>query len=272
MRLTESKLRAVIRKELQKSLHEMAHMGTMGVSRGDWYKPDENPEEVLEPLSVFSKREMAAAEKYARSSRFAKLADKLFANLPINIWTAALIGRKSGERSEYYELNDENLERLASLGFDTSKPFGPDDTIILGIYGSADKGTLGTPWMTFHALFDAYNFESPIMEKFSNLYGLVTEDEEFGGRFMESGIRDAMTMGAARDAKEGRGIGLESEDDVLAELMVQELLDRRGVRFDLENIEPQFHPFFDELTVLVKEAAQAIRDTMIGKIVVVSVN
>lgn len=272
MRLSESKLRAVIREELQKSLSEMAHMGTMGVSRGDWYQPDENPEEVLEPLSVFSKREMAAAEKYARSSRFAKLADKLFANLPINIWTAALIGRKSGARSEYYELNDENLERLASLGFDTSKPFGPNDTIILGIYGSADKGTLGTPWMTFHALFDAYNFESPIMEKFSNLYGLVTEDEEFSARFMDSGIRDAMTMGAARASKEGRGIGLESEDDVLAELMVQELLDRRGVRFDLENIEPQFHPFFDELTVLVKEAAQAIRDTMIGKIVVVSVN
>lgn len=137
MRISEDRIRQIIREEAQRALSEMAHAGSMSPRRGgvrmdNPYNPDANPE---------------GAEKFASSGRFRALAEKHFAHVPHPVWTAALISDPlGGSRGRSVALHPTGIRTLRTLGFEIPDGLAKGDTVILYTTTSVARETLATPW------------------------------------------------------------------------------------------------------------------------------
>ena len=245
MRITEAQLRMIIREELKGRIDEMPWGGHIGSAEDDRQAPNEweDDDGRWRPGSTFASRleldrHGAGAKQFAMGKNFERDALRLYSNLPFKLWTAPYIGAgylkldAHGVRPDFSTVIGDSsvdmrnrvlpiergLEKLADLGYDTSK-VGSDDVVILYTTAVTEKDYLGTPWMLIHAMFDS---GSPEFEK------LAPSWSDTWRKFSESFI-PWMTMKSARTKS------IQTDRDVAAEALVQELIDRRGFHLSPQN-------------------------------------
>jgi hypothetical protein len=299
MRITEARLRSLIREMLT---NEMAYAGHLGVKRG---APSYGPGNL--DTDIDKEEMMTRAEKFAKSAYFDDQAVKLFGNIPIPVWYAAIIGgvgagmnltdapkdyvypaQKHFERmmiSDRVGLADtfpEGIEALESAGFENLDGINPKDLVIIGVASMVYPGFNSTPWMTLHAVFDADYTESffdSMCPSYTRLYSIMSGDSLepieghspaeflhfFGSTTAKPRTPSPFTMGVAR-----RG-GVNGRD-ALAECMVQELLDRRGLHLNWDAVPEELHPLAELVIRDIKAAAAEFRQSMQGKTLVAIVN
>ena len=179
MRISESRIRQIIREEAKKALQEMPYAGSLGI------KPSSNSrwESFTSGISTGGPNR-PGAEKYARSGRFKTLAKKHFDNIPYGVWTAAIIGDGSdagvddepefGKRGAVLDLNAEGRQLLERLGFQTPAQIGKNDLVILYSSMTTDSDFLATPWMVMHSIFDSNRMSEELVPGYSELYNHIT--------------------------------------------------------------------------------------------------
>jgi len=299
MRITAARLRSLIREMLT---NEMAYAGHLGVKRG---APSYGPG-ILD-TDVDKEEMMTRAEKFAKSAYFDDQAVKLFGNIPIPVWYAAIIGgvgagmnptdapkdyvypaQKHFERmmiSDRVGLADtfpDGIEALESAGFENMGGIRPNDLVIIGVASMVYPGFNSTPWMTLHAVFDADYTESffdSMCPSYTRLFSVMSGDSEedidgvshraikdfFGSTTIKPRTPSPFTMGVARrTGVAGR--------DALAECMVQEILDRRGLQLNWSAVPEEHYPVAELAIRDIKAAATEFRQSMQGKTLVAIVN
>jgi len=280
MRIAESRIRRIIREEAQRALQEMPYAGNLGGGE----HPD--PERYSEFQG--GRKNSRAAVKFAGSGRFRSLAEKHLANIGHPVWFAPVGGAgeslffdsqddEDESETSYYRLRvldlvPDGIEKLERLGFESPARVGGDDTVILYGSTSAEKGTLGTPWMIFHAIFDSTGGADELVPDYGDPESQAAwELEDEVGILYDvtdlSSWRPALTMASARAGR------IDQYKDALAEMMCQELLTSGGFRInDDAPVEPEY---LDALRILqshVKGWANAFRRNMRGKLIIVGVN
>jgi len=133
---------------------------------------------------------------------------------------------------------DEGLDilRRAGMNYDLDrlrKELDAGATVFLNMGERLLKGNLPTPWMIVHALFDSAASGAAIgmQGEFGDIFDLVYEEFE-----LTSGqITRRMTMASARNGTMTPG----SDDDPIAELITQAIVDKRGVTFTWRGKGPQ---------------------------------
>lgn len=276
MRITESRIRRIIREEAQHALQEMPYAGNLGIVHSD---SDEESS-----LAQDVGPNPAGAEKYARSGRFGTLALKSFATLPQSVWVAPFIGVGLGVSSEggatrakFEKLVPAGVRKLKKLGYEATDRVGADDTVILYTTMSTHRGFMATPWMIVHAIFDvdlttASGHISPTFERIYDRllnFGDGDEFEEIGALDNDLDVKrwvGALTMASARNGKLSR-LG-----DALSEMICQEILTAGGLRLNLEAADPEFVPALEILASAVKTIGEEFRRASRGKLITVSVN
>jgi len=299
MRITTSHLRLLIREMIT---NEMAYAGPLGVKRG---APSYGPG-ILD-TGVDKEEMMTRAEKFAKSEYFDDQAVKLFGNIPIPVWYAAIIGGIDAgmnmtdapddyvyPASEHFNsmmISDrvgladtfpEGIEALTAAGFDNLNGIKPQDLVIIGVASMVYPGFNSTPWITLHAVFDADYTESffdSMCPSYTRLYNIMSGDSKedidgispraiedfFGSTTSARRMPSPFTMGVARrEGVVGR--------DALAECMVQEILDKRGIHLNLAAMPEEFYPVAEIVIRDIKAAAVEFRQNMQGKTLVAIVN
>jgi hypothetical protein len=294
MRLSESRIRRIIREEVEQAVDEMAYAGDLGVRRSTDQETDSFISSNLSRMGV----NRDGAEKYARSGRFKTLAKRHFDNIPYNVWVAPLIGvgheagvdddPEMGNRGRVLDLVPEGIEALERLGFEAPARVGGDDLVILYSAMGVDPNFLATPWMVMHSIFDTNSITDDLIPGFSELNAhLVFGDG--GGEYLDESVDDdplapianltdnygttkliasAMTMASARNNR------LSSGGDLLAEMMCQELLTKGGLRVNFESLSdnPEIEGAVRELARRVKRMAADFRRNAQGKLIVTATN
>ena len=274
MAITESRIRRIIREELEKQVDEMAYAGSLGVRQS----PDEEGTSFFS-VEVADEPNRPGAEKFARSRRFRTLAEKHFANIPGNVWVAPLIGiaddvydSADDTRVRAVPLVPDGIERLEELGYEAPARVGRDDIVILYTTMSTGKSIMATPWMIFHAMFDNVDLGGSLCPSYSELFSSIvyedTDDPDLillgGGE--AAGWAGALTMKSARDGL------VELATDAFAEIMCQELLTSGGFQINDRGAAPKYVEALHALKPHIKRCADEFRQNIRGKLVTVAVN
>lgn len=292
MKITESKFRQIIREEAKKALQEQAYAGSLGVRQSR----SQDRESFTSGISTGGANR-AGAEKYARSGQFETLAKKHFANIPYNVWTAALIGAgdevgvddepEAGKRGAILNLSTEGRQLLEHLGFQTPAQIGKNDLVILYTAMSTDSDFLATPWIVMHSIFDTNRMVEEFIPGYRELYSHMAyggdKDEDdyseedwylaplsnLTDRFTEfDAVLSTMTMNSAMTKK------IDSGADILPEMIVQELITKGGININFEPVsdKPKIERALNELIVRVKKMADEFRRNAQGKLIVTATN
>ena len=88
MRISESRMRQIIREEAKRALQEMPYAGNFEPAKGE--RKASNFEDDAESFDY--RFNPSGAERYARSKKFRALAEKHFSHIPFPVWIAPLIG------------------------------------------------------------------------------------------------------------------------------------------------------------------------------------
>lgn len=276
MRISESKMRRIIREEARRALQEMPYAGSLGIR----HSPDE------EGLS-FTSTEVAdgpnrqGAEKFARSGRFKTLAEKNFANIPYQVWVAPLIGVSDevydsveSTRVRTTPLVPGGIRTLEKLGFESPARVGGDDVVILYTTMSTERNSMATPWMLIHAMFDSGDSTSNVCSSFADftntlMFGDPDEvDPELAALAGDYDIDwiPALTM---RSAREGLA---QAPQDAYAEIMCQELLTKGGFQVNPAGAASKYVKALHALKPYIKRFADEFRQNIRGKLITVAVN
>lgn len=276
MRITESRIRRIIREELEKQVDEMAYAGGLGARPS----PDKMRQSFV-ANTILGDENRSGAERYAQSAGFRKLAEKHFANIPYQVWTAPLIGSMKGVydsaeggRMTLVPLEPDGIMRLEELGYKVPAQVGGDDVVILYTTMVTDKDYLATPWMIVHAMFDGDYSMGKVCPGFWRIVsGLMNGDAD--------GIDPALLpLTADWDIRWGRALTMRSAregylsaaTDAYAEIMCQELLTQRGFRINDQGADPKYVEALHALKPYVKQAADEFRRNVRGKLITVAVN
>jgi hypothetical protein len=287
MAISESRIRRIIREEIEQAVDEMAYAGDLGVRRSTDQETDSFVSSNLSRMGV----NRAGAEKYARSGRFKTLAKRHFDNIPYNVWVAPLIGIGAeagvGDDPEYDSRGDvmdlvpKGIELLEKLGFEAPARVGGDDLVILYSAMGVDPNFLATPWMVMHSIFDTNSMTDELIPGFRELNAwLVYGDAELEDDALlplvnltdnaeaTEDVTQTLTMASARNGQ------LSGGGDILAEMMCQELLTKGGLRIDFNTVQekPEMERAIRALARHVKRMAADFRRNAQGKLIVTSTN
>ena len=286
MRISESRMRQIIREEAKRALQEMPYAGSLGIKQGsdDFEFEDEDGEDF-----AGSDRNIPGAVKYARSSRFKSQATKLYANFPHNVWLASwagdpreirtiaseldigLGGEYAGERRVVgVDLVPDGIRILEEIGFKAPSRVGPDDLVIIHSISDVDRANLSSPWMIFHSMFDD---QSAAPDNFiPSWYDLdfdgLTNNLKYndGTTFGDdtSKLDRVLTMGSAR------GGLIQALGDVPGEAICQELLTKGGFRYKTEALDDEGIEAMEEFAAAVRVAADEFRQSTKGMLLAVA--
>ena len=285
MRITESRMRQIIREEAKRALQEMPYAGDLGIS----HSTDQESESFISSNLSAAGVNRKGAEKYARSGRFKTLAKRHFDNIPYNVWVAPLIGigygagvnddPEDGARGRVLDLVPDGVEKLERLKFEAPSRVGPDDLVILYSSMGTDTSFLATPWMVMHSIFDTNSMTDELIPGFQELNALLVYGSDEDDVFMPlnnltdnyeatQDVVQTLTMASARSGQVA-GAG-----DVLAEMMCQELLTKGGLRIDFNTVQekPEMERAIRELGRRVKRMAADFRRNAQGKLIVTATN
>lgn len=279
---------------LRRLISEMAWAGSLGTMDGVQSQRSD-------------KKGPKAAKKIARSLLFEKLANQLFGNMPLKVWTAAYIGKLAHyededlvdfdigfNRAAFIPLKDKGMKILIEkFKFDSSKisQIDPDNDVVI-VYGSEIEGGLGlmaTPWMIMHAIIDSIAFYR--MNDSKNIASELFN--HFNYKDLVKIVRILYTM---RSAKVGRTAEIgknEIDDDVItSEPVVQQLIDKRRFNFahqlkpspyvseekiklakeTWESFTPAQQKALANFQSNVKQTSKFLLQTLKGKLVIVDVS
>ena len=285
MRITESRMRQIIREEAKRALQEMPYAGDLGIS----HSTDQESESFISSNLSAAGVNRKGAEKYARSGRFKTLAKRHFDNIPYNVWVAPLIGigygagvnddPEDGARGRVLDLVPDGIKLLERLKFEAPARVGPDDLVILYSSMGTDTSFLATPWMVMHSIFDTNSMTDELIPGFQELNALLVYGSDEDDVFMPlnnltdnyeatQDVVQTLTMASARSGQVA-GAG-----DVLAEMMCQELLTKGGLRIDFNTVQekPEMERAIRELGRRVKRMAADFRRNAQGKLIVTATN
>ena len=285
MRITESRMRQIIREEAKRALQEMPYAGDLGIS----HSTDQESESFISSNLSAAGVNRKGAEKYARSGRFKTLAKRHFDNIPYNVWVAPLIGigygagvnddPEDGSRGRVLDLVPDGIKLLERLKFEAPSRVGPDDLVILYSSMGTDTSFLATPWMVMHSIFDTNSMTDELIPGFQELNALLVYGSDEDDVFMPlnnltdnyeatQDVVQTLTMASARSGQVA-GAG-----DVLAEMMCQELLTKGGLRIDFNTVQekPEMERAIRELGRRVKRMAADFRRNAQGKLIVTATN
>jgi len=280
VRITSTQLRQIICEELERSIDEMAWGGHIGMSGDDPYPNSDYASGEVSSLNDLN-GSRSRSEKYAKSAAWASQAMRLYGNLPFTLWTAPYIGSGKDDIDRVGKLDHlgirpsiideenvrvrvlplaQNLDKIESLGYDTSQ-VGPNDVVILYTTASVQADFIPSPWMLFHAIFDS---EGNYGQGNRELNELMPTLHLMGGGF--NSLVPWMTMKSARTSN------IFSDTDASAEVMAQELLDRRGFHLAPANKRGKALPKVSQRVVqIVKKVGDEFRANAPGHIFTVVV-
>lgn len=281
MRITESQLRRIIHEEARKILKEMPYAGSIGSVTGQ--DPDDSPWWMTgpSPEDIVSGRK--AAQALAGSQGFKKLATRLYGNFPVPVWTAHFAGsfgqldrRGFSGRSRVVDL-DAGMETMKHVGFSEATLAAVDtqkDLVVL--YASEMKsklGTMATPWIIFHAIFDSEVPGRMDLEGYEELLYMWEEKQYDGTPEAKSAfwdtIHNLLTMRSAREK------ALASIEDTPNEMIVQQLITAGGLQYNEKRfgaLTPSDQEFFSRSRELVKAVADSFTRAAPGKLIMVSID
>ena len=252
--------------------------------------PDEledGSEEALDDyLQRYIEKQRKAAGAYAGSKHFNKQAERFYGRLSANIWVMTKIGEfteletldqqiidDTSDYNEYYplagrvnfyDLNERAMSFLREISDEDTRAqldeVDPSDTVIfnsndgVGVKGNIIKNS---PWMIFHAML--HNDE--MMNHFRDFYiGMNTHK-------FDRSVHEFLTMGAKSG---GYFLSNELSGDAYTEMIVQELLGKRGLVIRRDLLSPRDLKYVDErLIPAVKGYADMMREEIKGKLIVV---
>ena len=293
MRITESRIRQIIREEAKKALQEMPYAGSLGIRKGtDDFNPG-NDEDGFPRISLKAPVNTTAAEKFARSGRFQTQAKKLYANFPNNVWIASYAGDSRqladivpghdvGLGGEFVgelrvlatDLVPDGIKILDAIGFEAPARVNGNDFVILHSISGVDRETLSTPWMIFHSMFDdtgapPADFIPSWDDLELNPFSLESKEIKFrDGSLVDFNSGEDLgrifTMGSARSGQ------LNGSNNVVAEAMCQELLTRNGFNFKPNDLDDESIQIMEDFQDNVRQAADEFRDNTRGKLLTVA--
>ena len=289
MRISESRIRRIIREEARRALQEMPYAGSLGIKQGSDDFEFEYEDEDGNDFSAGADRNIPGAVKYARSSRFKNQATKLYTNFPHNVWLASWAGdpreirtiaseldigvggEYTGERRVVgVDLVPDGVRILEEIGFEAPARVGPDDLVILHSISNVDRENLSSPWMIFHSMFDDQgaapdNFIPSWHDL--DLEGMILSLKYSDGTPFDddtSRLGLVFTMGSAR---EGR---IRAAFDVVGEAITQELLTKGGFRYKTEALDDESIDIMEDFAAAVRQAADEFRQSTRGKLLAVA--
>lgn len=264
MRISGDRIRRIIREELERQVDEMAHAGSLGPRRGavsmdNPYNPGANPE---------------GAERFARSGRFRTLAERHFAHVPHPVWTAALISDPlGGSRGRSVALHPTGIRTLRTLGFEIPDGLAKGDTVILYTTTSVEWGTLATPWMIVHAMFDRGDNDRRIVpESFDALLNTIIYGGGPGSRIRDSWMSDPRGFMAALTMRSARMRRINTLGDAMSEIVCQEILTTDGFQVNDDGVDPGLVAALRDLKPAVERIAEEWRALIRGKLITIRVN
>lgn len=289
MRISESRMRQIIREEAKRALQEMPYAGDLGISHSDDQESESFISSNLSDMGV----NRAGAEKYARSGRFKTLAKRHFDNIPYNVWVAPLIGigygagvnddPEDGNRGRVLDLVPDGIKLLERLKFEAPSRVGPDDLVILYSSMGTDATFLATPWMVMHSIFDTNSMTDELIPGFQELNALLVygSDEELDEddvfmplNNLTDNYENTRAIASTLTMASGRSGQVANSGDILAEMMCQELLTKGGLRMNFEPVRdnPEIEAAVRELASRVKRMAADFRRNAQGKLIVTATN
>ncbi len=285
MGISRDRIRRIIREEVAQAVDEMAYAGDLGIGRDGFEDdPDDYENMSFQAGEAGPNPNRKGAEKFARSTRFRKLAEKHLANIPGNVWIAPLIGvgrgadvdddpsRYTQNRVRLTPLVPDGIEMLERLGYEAPARVGGDDIVILYSSMTTEKGFMATPWMIFHSMFDSGDSVDRISPLYQELMDMfmqnVDPDPEIEALTGENENEwvGALTMASARNGEVG------TTTDALAEIVCQELLTKGGFQVNPDGADPEYVEALQALKPYIKRIADEVRSNMRGKLVATAVN
>ena len=285
MKITHRQLRQIIKEELELSMDEMAYAGDLGVRYGE----DQETDGFITANIARRGANRPGAAKYTQSRKFRELAERHFANIPYNVWTAPLIGLgdemgvsddpENYNRGDVMDLFPAGIRKLESLGFQDLDRVGPNDLVILYSSMTTDPTFLASPWMILHSIFDTNAMSSNLVPGYREIIDLVTfgdsEDEELEPLMnLTDNYRASKALVSALTMKSARDMQLAGGSDPVAEMMCQELLTKRGLQLNVDAIAGS-DALRDAIRALgrrVKKMAADFRQNAQGKLIITATN
>jgi len=250
-------------------------------------------------IKKYAEKQRKNAEVYARSPHFNKQAERLYGRLEANIWVLTKIGEFTeletldqqiidatsdygeynplGGRANFYDLDERAMSFLREVSDeDTHKKLDkvqPSDTVIFNSndgVGVKSNMIKNSPWMIFHAMI--HNDE--MIAHFQDYY-IGLDRHKF-----DLPVHNFLTMKAAggkpsqSKAKPSKPyppfLRDEMFGDVYSEMIVQELLGKRGLVIRRDLLSPKDLKYVDErLIPAVKGFAKMMREEIKGKLIVI---
>jgi hypothetical protein len=287
MRISEGRVRRIIREEIERAVDEMAYAGSLGIRQGSDDFEFEDEEGI--DFNAGVPRNFPGAEKYARSSRFRNQATKLYANFPHNVWIASwagdpreirtiaseldigIGGEYAGERRIVgIDLVPEGIRILEEIGFEAPARVGPDDLVILHSISNVDRANLSSPWMIIHSMFDDQgappdNFIPSWWDL--DLEALIRNLRLKDGTSLDD---DTSKFGLVFTMASARGGLIQAAGDAVAEAITQELITKGGFRYKTEALDDESVEIMEEFAAAVKTAADEFRQSAKGMLLAVA--
>lgn len=270
MKITESRIRQIIREEAKKALQEMPYAGS--------FESRDSPEPNIQSFAVSDFPEnRSGAKRFAHSKRFKTLAKKHFSNIHNNIWLAPMIGAMqivdaSANRMIVEPLYPDGMNRLQALGYNLPNNIKDDDVVILYTSMVTDKFALATPWMILHAVFDTMPESMSLCPSYMQLEDLYNEMEEEDFENPDIAHLSNINWFGALTMASARAGDIVSINDAVVEMMCQELLTSGGLKLNLEAVDAEYHEPLLALSDIVKQCADEFRQNIGGKLIIVAVN
>ena len=275
MRITEVQLRQIIRE----SLDEMAFAKTLTGHDGKHIVLPGRSSRRSGPEGSTSARALdpETNSRYLGSKKFNDDAIRLYANVPFNVWLAPVLSKDPDRsmgfvdpefgysRIKVLNLAYGGLEFLEKTGFAGVEEINPTkDLVVLPVGLNVMKGYTTSPWVIMHGIFDSFDGNNAVSELapgLVKLYKDVEKDPDLIWHLLHS-----LTMYSARTHQ----ITLDAPSDMIAEMMLQEILDKRGVRFNFDKVvDADVQNQIIEIGKRVKEQAQLFRKRAPGKLILV---
>jgi len=275
MKITKSYLRQIIKEELARKLDEMPYAGTLrGAGDKDIIMPGDY--RIGTPQNMLHGYDPNVTTRYVRSAKFQDDAIRLYANIQFPVWLAPLFSKSQWdlsadigseqERVGIMDLAGEGLDYLGRKGFDGIEKIDPIGDLVIVVGGlNVNRGLVSSPWMIFHGIFDslADDYTGNISELAPGISALVNDMEM--SEFDIDVLTSCLTMGSAR--KNNMGV----TTDIIAEMMCQELLDKRGLHFNFNMIDdPEIQMQIEEFGDRIKNLAESFRQGARGKLIFVN--
>lgn len=206
--------------------------------------------------------------------KFTDDAIRLYKNLTVPIYVVPVWSYKSSNLDgdgKRVAASDDALS-LAQYGVSSERAEalelarGSGAAIFVAQVARLDKGSLPTPWMIVHAMFDTQQANSPTLGKmWMDVYRAGADEDDFVDAFeSDSGrlMSKALTMKSARDGRLG------AYTDAIAEILTQAVLTTAGFQYN-ETGDDRMDSLMANVARVVAPAREEFESQVAGKVLTV---